>query len=107
MTIKGNCLRNIVYLIAILVIGLIIYSLVIPMGAKTQTVSISQIAQDVIDKKVSELNVDQNQIIAKLNNGTEIQAYKESTATLKDYGITPELVTINVKNPDKGTFWPT
>jgi len=104
---KGNCFRNIFYFIVIIVVGLIIYSLAAPMSNKTQAVPISQIAQEVQDGKVVSLTVNQNQITAKLKDGTEQQTYKESSATLKDYGITSDKVAIQVENPDKSTFWPT
>jgi len=104
---KTSCLRNIIYLIAVVIVGLIIYSLAVPVGEKTQTVSISEIANDVNNNQVSQITVDQNQITAKLKDGRELKSYKESDANLKDYGITPDKVTIDVKNPDKGSFWPT
>src|SRR4030066_1924298 len=104
---KGNCFRNIFYLGVVMVVGLIIYSLISPIGEKSPEVSISEIAQAVQDGEVVSISVDQNQITAKLKDGQEQVSYKESSATLKDYGITPEKVQIEVKNPDKGSFWPT
>ncbi len=104
---RGNCFRNIFYVIVALVVGLIIYSLAAPTGGKPQQVAISQITQEVQDGKVASITVNQDQITAKLKDGTEEQSYKESSATLKDYGITPDKVSINVNNPDKSTFWPT
>jgi len=107
MNLKGSCLRNIFYVVVLIVIGLIVYSLVAPTGQKPQSVSISEITQDVTNQKVTSIAVNNNLVIAKLKDGTSIQAYKESSATLKDYGITPDKVTINVQNPSSGTFWPT
>ncbi len=104
---RGNCFRNIFYVIVALVVGLIIYSLVAPSGSKPQQVPISEIAQEVQDGKVTSITVNQDQITAKLKDGTEQQGYKEASATLKDYGITPDKVAIDVNNPDKSTFWPT
>lgn len=104
---KGNCIRNILYIIAAAVIGLIIYSLVLPTGTKPTTVPISQIVDDVNNKKVTEITVDQDQITAKLSDGKEEVSYKEADQNLKDYGITGDKVTINVKNPNKSSFWPT
>lgn len=104
---RGNCFRNIFYGVVAVVVALIIYSLVAPTGTKPQPVAISQIAQEVQDGKINTVTVNQDQITAKLKDGTEQQAYKEFSATLKDYGITPDKVSISVNNPDKGTFWPT
>lgn len=104
---RGNCFRNIFYGTVAVVVALIIYSLAVPTGNKPQQVAISQIAQEVQDGKINTITANQDQITAKLKDGTEQQAYKESSATLKDYGITPDKVSISVNNPDKGTFWPT
>lgn len=104
---RGNCLRNIIYIIAVAVIALVVYSLVNPSANKIQMVAISQITQDVNDGKVQEITVNQNQITAKLKDGSQLQGYKEQSATLKDYGLTPDKVQITVNNPDKSTFWPT
>jgi len=104
---KGNLFRNTFYLIVIIVVGLIVYSVVSPQAQKTKQVPISEIAQDVADQKVASITVDQNTVTAHLKDGTEIKAYKESDANLKDYGITPDKVTIDVNNPNKSSFWPT
>ncbi len=104
---KGNLFRNIFYFIVIIVVGLIVYSVAVPSGQKPKQVPVSEIAQDVAENKISSIQVNQNQITAKLKDGTEIQAYKESAANLKDYGITPDKVAIDVNNPDKSSFWPT
>ncbi len=80
--------------------------MVVP-AKKAQEASISQIAQQVEQGKVSSITVDQNSIIADLKDGKQFQSYKESSANLKDYGITPDKVEIVIKNPDKGSFWPT
>ena len=103
---KSNLFRTIFYFIVIIVFGLIVYSLVVP-AKKAQEASISQIAQQVEQGKVSSITVDQNSIIADLKDGKQFQSYKESSANLKDYGITPDKVEIVIKNPDKGSFWPT
>lgn len=104
---KGNCFRNIFYIIVAIVIGLIIYSLAVPVGKQPGQTSISEIAKEINDGQVASITVDQDQITAKFKDGSEQKTYKESSATLKDYGITPDKVEINVKNPDKGSFWPT
>ncbi len=107
ITLKGNCFRNIFYLVVIIVIGLIIYSLAVPTGTKPEQVGISDIAVRVESQQVTSVEVDQNQVTAKLRDGKELIAYKEAAANLKDYGITSDKVEIKVSNPDKGSFWTT
>ena len=74
---------------------------------KPKDVPISEIAQGVTEGKVSEIDVNQNQVTAKLKDGSKIEATKESSATLKDYGITPDKVAINITSASGSTFWPT
>lgn len=107
MNLKSSCFRNIFYFIVAAVIGLILYSLFVPSSQKSKVkeVNVSEIAQSVSSAQVSEIVVDQNKITAKLKDGQELQAYKESGVGLKDYGITSDKVNINVKNPDRSTFW--
>ncbi len=107
MNLKGNCLRNVFYFALIVVVGLVVYSLISPSSQKPKTVPISEITQDVTDQKVQSITVRDNLVTVKLKDGTEIQAYKESSATLKDYGITPDKVTLDIQNSSAGTFWPT
>lgn len=108
MNTKTSCFRNIFYIIAVIIGGLIVYSLVLPStDKKAAEVPISQISQAVSEEKVSTITIDQNKITAKLKDGSELKSFKEASEGLKDYGITPDKVSIDIKNPDKGTFWPT
>lgn len=107
MNLKSNCLRNVFYLVVLVVIGLIVWSLVAPQGSQPEQVPISQIADEVSSNQIEKIQVKDNLITATLKNGSEQQAYKEASVGLNDYGITPEKVSIDVSNPDKGSIWPT
>lgn len=74
-------------------------------NGKTKSVSISNIVTDVTDGKVSSIDVRDNQITANLNDGTKEVATKETTANLKDYGLTSDKVKINVKNTANSVAW--
>jgi len=103
-----NLSKNIFYLIVLVVVGLIVWSLVAPVsGVKPQQTSISQIVEQLNNDQVAKITVSGNQVVAELKDGKKIQAYKEPTAELKDYGINPEKVSIDIQNPDKGSVWPT
>jgi len=102
-----NLTRNIFYFVVTIVVLLLVASFFIPTSKKPTQVNISQIAEDIKSSQVQKIVVENNLITAELKNGNLEQAYKESDANLKDYGITPENVTIDVKNPDKGSIWPT
>ena len=99
--------RNIFYVVAMAVVALIIWSLLTPVGSKPQSTDISQIVQQVQDNNVNQIDLNGDQVTAKLKNGQDLQAYKEPNSTLKDYGITPDKVPIDITNPNKGSVWPT
>ena len=100
-------LRNIFYIIVAVIIGLIVWSLFQPTGKKPDVVNISQVSDAVKGGQVSQITVNNNLLTVDLKNGSKWQTYKEAGVGLNDYGITPDKVTIDVKNPDKGSIWPT
>jgi len=107
MNLRSNCLRNIFYVIVLVVIGLIVWSLATPTGTKPQQVPISQIAQEVKNSQIDKIQVTNDQVTANLKDGSEQQAFKEAGVGLNDYGITSDKVSIDVSNPDKNSVWPT
>ena len=104
---KISCGRNIFYLVVVIVIGLIVWSLFASTTKKPEPVAISQITEQVNQAKVDKITVSGNKITADLKDGTKLLTYKEADQGLKDYGITSEKVNIVVENPDKGSIWPT
>lgn len=99
--------RNIFYIIVAIVIVLIVWSLFQPTTKKPETVNISQVSEAVKKDQVSQIIVNNNLLTVDLKNGDKWQTYKEAGVGLNDYEITPDKVTIDVKNPDKGSIWPT
>ncbi len=73
----------------------------------TQDVAISQIVKEVSDGRVDQIVVEGNKITAVTKDKIQLVAYKEASEGLKDYGITGDKVTINIKNPDSGALWTT
>jgi cell division protease FtsH len=61
----------------------------------------------VQNNEVEKITLDGNKVTANIKNDGTVDGYKENDVALKDYGITSDKVQIDVKNPDKGTFWPT
>jgi len=102
---KNNNLRNALYLIAIIFIGFILYNYFAGTGTKPKEVSISEIANLVNDGKITKIKVEDNRIIADVKDNGQIEAYKETDVGIKDYGITPDKVEIDVKNTEKGLAW--
>ncbi|MEK7202091.1 MAG: ATP-dependent zinc metalloprotease FtsH [Patescibacteria group bacterium] len=73
----------------------------------TQDVAISQIVKEVGDGRVDQIIVEGNKITALTKDKIQLVAYKEASQGLKDYGITGDKVTVNIKNPDSGALWTT
>lgn len=99
--------RNIFYIIVAVIIGLIVWSLFQPSGKKPEVVNITQVTEAVKNDQVSQITVNNSLLTVDLKNGSKWQTYKEAGVGLNDYDITPDKVTINVQNPDKGSIWPT
>lgn len=74
---------------------------------KSATVPISEIAKAVKEGKVTRIIVEGNQITAEEKDNVSLVSYKEPSEGLKDYGITPDVVAIEIKNPDSGAIWAT
>lgn len=75
--------------------------------SQEQPVAISQIAKEVKDGQVEQVVVEGNKITATTKAGVKLISFKEDSQGLKDYGITPENVTVDIKNPDSGAIWST
>ncbi len=99
--------RVALYAIILIIIGVIVSGYYNQNSAKTKNVAISNIVTDVTDGKVSSIDVKDNQVTANLKDGTKEIATTETGATLKDYGITPDKISINVTNTSNSVAWVT
>lgn len=103
---KQGCSRQMLLAIVGILLLVSFFSFISTKRNTTQEVPISEIASDVQNKKVSDVTVQSdNTIVATLQNGAHVTAKMEPTATLKDYGITPDKVTINVKTGGNSGIW--
>jgi cell division protease FtsH len=89
--------KSYIYLILIVLAIIAIY-MFLPKGQEVKNVAISEISQDVSKGDVSSIDVKDNTVTATLKDGSKLKASKESDAALKDYGITPDKVQINVQD---------
>lgn len=67
----------------------------------------SDVVQEVKGGHVEKITVEGNKITAKTKDNLKLVTYKEAGQGLKDYGITSDQVTIDIKNPDSGAAWVT
>lgn len=101
---KSN--SRIIFYFALIIIAIFLVSTyVLPKGTAPKNSTISQIAQDVKDNKVKEVDIADNQVTAIYTDGSKAVATKEATANLQDYGITSDKVTISVKNTSSSVVW--
>ena len=97
--------RIALYAIIIIIIAVLGISYYSQNNSKVKNVAISSIVTDVTDNKVSSIDVKDNQVTANLKDGTKEAATKEASTSLKDYGLTPDKVQINVENTAGSIAW--
>jgi cell division protease FtsH len=105
---RNRLIRQIVSVVTIVFLILIGWIIILgPQGTDPEEVSISRITEEVRQGNVEEVRIEGNRVIAVIKDETELTAFKEAGVGLSEYGITPELVEINVSNPDSGAIWAT
>lgn len=103
---KTNYNRSVIYIIIIIVALFLISNRFIAKTPEIKSVSISEIAQEVDKGEISKVEVKNNEVTATKKNGQKIKAIKESTqGGIKDYGITPDKVQIDVKDTSSTFAW--
>ncbi len=103
---KAGCSRNVIYIIIAIIILVIVASNLLPKKDTVKQVPISEISNQVSDKNVKRITVQgDNTVEALLNDNSRIVAQKETGAALKDYGITPDKVTIDVVPASNSGIW--
>ncbi|EKD56496.1 MAG: hypothetical protein ACD_58C00168G0004 [uncultured bacterium] len=102
---KQNVTKNIVYIIILIMIGLSMYTILNPAKSQTKVTNISDIAKEVNQGQIDKIEIKDNEITAFFKDGKKTKAYKESGVGLNEYGITPDKVTIDVKDTGKNAGW--
>ena len=103
---KTNYNRSIIYIIIVVVALLLISNRFVNKAPAIKNVSISEIAQAVDKGEVSKVEVKNDNVTATMKNGQKIKAVKESTqGGVKDYGITPDKVEIDIIDTSSAIAW--
>ncbi len=97
--------KIIIYIILVFFIILAAYSLFVPANVGTETVPISQVSDQVQHNEVDKIVIQGDQLTASLKNGKKEASYKESSAKLSDYKITPDKVNIEAKEQSSSSTW--
>ena len=105
---KTNQLKTVATIILTLIVASLLFGYFGPLyDEKPEEVTLSELASEYKSGTIQKIEIDGSEVIAELKDGRKFKTYKESDTSLTDYGISPDEVNINVKNPDSGTFWPT
>ena len=69
-------------------------------------ISITQLSEQVVKGTVESITITGNRMDIQLKEGKGKEVtYKEDGVSLTQYGITPDKVTIDIKNNDNNSFW--
>lgn len=97
--------KIIIYIILVFFIILVAYSLFTPANVGIETVPISQVSDQVQHNDVDKIVVQGDQLTVSLKGGGKETSYKESSAKLSDYKITPDKVNIEAKEQSNSSTW--
>lgn len=95
---QSNNTKSIIYSIIIILAVVLIFSFFSPKSQTAKEVPLSEVSQSVAKGDIKEIAVRDNLVTATLNDGSKIKAYKEPSATLKDYDITSDKVKIKIED---------
>ncbi len=103
---KGACSRNAVYIILGIVILVALSGFFLPRKSTTREVPISEISNQIKDGNVKRVTViGDDTVEALLKDDSRITAKKETTAALKDYDITSDKTTIEIRPSNNSGLW--
>ncbi len=102
---QSNLLRNGAYILVVFLILFGLYALFNPSREQAQNVSLTELVDQVNQGKVSKITVEGNDLKIDLKNGGKEISQKEENISLKEYGIDPSKVTIDVKNKSDNSLW--
>ena len=102
---KPNWKRSSLIYIAILLAAVVLFSYLLPSANKPEEVPISEVVALSQNKKIAEIEVEDSMLLVTTADGTELRAYKESSANLYDIeGLNLEGVVVKVKGTS-GINW--
>lgn len=96
--------RSIWFIILATIIGIAFYNLFAANRSTVETVSMSQMIQELSAGNIEKITVRGNEVKATLKDGSLVKTFKEPAVGLAEYGITPDKTKIEIENPDSGAF---
>ncbi len=102
---KSSPLKNLLILILVTAVLAIAYSFWVGGRQEVKDVTISELVQEVKDKKVQEIVVKGNKLEVNLADGSKQRTYKESNVSLTEYGVSPTDVPIKILDAESAAIW--
>jgi len=100
--------KTIVTILIVFLVASALYNFTNPLfNKKAEPSDLTQISKEYKTGNINKVTIDGNKVTAELKDGRMLETYKELDTALSEYGISPQDVRYEVKNPDSGTFWPT
>lgn len=96
--------RSLITIVLFILAGVLAFGLYGSNLNKPQDSTISEIAKLTSEDKVSKITVNKDEVVATLADESQLKAYKEAGVGLQEYGITPQDVPIEVKDPSSGAL---
>ncbi len=90
--------KSFIYPVVIILILVFSFAFFFGKDETVKQVSISEISQKVERGEVEKVTVKDNLVTADIKDNGKIEAYKEPNIGLKDYGITPDKVSIDIQD---------
>lgn len=102
---KQNQNRSVIYIIIIILALALASNFLFQKKSTVKDVTITQISDEVKAGAVTQIEVKDNQITAKLKDGEMLRANKEEGISLVEYGITPDKADINIIDTSSSAAW--
>ncbi len=102
---KPNSSRWLGWVLLIIVVALFISAYYTQKKEEVREVTLSELANEVQADKVEEIVVKDSLLTAKIKDDGSIKAFKETSANLTDYGITPDKVKIKIEDTSTSVVW--
>src|SRR3990167_7134362 len=94
--------RQIIFIIIIFLLGSGLYNLFgAPYKNEAKEVPLSEVTTALDESRVDKIEIDGDKVTAHLKDGSQLKSYKEAGVSVSEYGITPEKVNIDIKNPNR------
>lgn len=101
-------IKTIVTIVVVFLLASALYNYTNPLfGKKTEKSNLTQISQEYKSGNINKVTIDGNKVTAELKDGKNLEAYKEADTSLTEYGISPQDVSYEVEDPDRGASWST